>query len=87
MDTLRYYERLIKSGANEAQAKAHVYALSDTFNDLVTKDHLHKELEQMRADVHTEINSVRIEIKHIRTIGWALFVAFAVPAIKTIFWS
>jgi hypothetical protein len=40
IDTLKYYEDLIKSGQNETEAKAHVYTLNNALSDLVTKEDL-----------------------------------------------
>ncbi len=72
MDTLKYYEKLVAAGSSDLQAKAHVYSIHDSLDELVTRDHLHKELD-----------GIKKEISHVRILGWALFVAVVVPSLKT----
>ena len=73
MDTLKYYENLVAAGSDKEQAKAHVYALHGSMNNLVTKDYLDKEVE-----------SIKKEIGHVRILGWAMFVVVIAPSLKTL---
>lgn len=83
IDTLKYYESLIKAGNNELEAKAHIYNLNDAISDLITKDDLHKELGRMEDKIITQIGS---QINTIKTLGWAMFVGLLVPLLKVAFW-
>ena len=78
IDTLAYYEELIKGGSNELEAKAHVYALSHCIGEVVTESTLHKELQNLKEPI-------MIELKSIKTFGWALFISIVVPGMKYLF--
>lgn len=79
IDTLKFYEDLIKSGNNELEAKAHIYNINNALTDLVTKDDLHKELKDMENRIDLKFNNIGLEINHIKTVGWALFVLVVIP--------
>ncbi len=83
IDTLEYYESLIKAGNSEIEAKAHVYALNNGISDLVTTEQLHKELSSLEFRLAYKIDAAFSTIK---TLGWGIVVVLAVPILKIAFW-
>jgi hypothetical protein len=79
MDTLKYYESLVSGGEKPDIAKAHVYALSESLDNLVTKHDLHKEIDHLERKIEAKLDA---KFATLKTLGWALFVGMLVPSVK-----
>lgn len=79
IDTLQYYEHLIKGGDTPLEAKAHIYALNNAVGDLPTKDDLTNLETRIDAKLDTKFGILGAQMKGIKTIGWAIFVGVVLP--------
>ena len=83
IDTLSYYEALIKAGSSELEAKAHVYAMSTSIEDLVNKSDLHEEFISFADKLDIKFATINAELKYMRQLGYAMFAIVILPFIKT----
>lgn len=79
IDTLKYYEELIKSGQTEAEARAHVYTLHVALNDLVTKEDLKTEIQNLENRIDTKFETIE-------KVGGAFCIAMTMLLLKIAIW-
>ena len=79
IDTLKYYEDLIKAGNSELEAKAHIYVINNSLSDLVTKDDLHAELGSLGSRIDAKLDMFR-------SIFIPMIVGLLMLLLKIAFW-
>jgi len=83
MDTLKYFEALRDVGITEAEAKAHVYSIANTFDCMVTREDLDTAIKGLENGT---IRIIAAKLELIEKFGGSLCIAIFILLLKIAFW-